>query len=89
MQRLHGDATVLFHDECGGSVVGGLLNPMLDREREFRVALGFSSEPVELNGAKKKEDSETKRKVRLNKRSVVEGMRRASMRLVVDVSMRE
>jgi U3 small nucleolar RNA-associated protein 22 len=89
MQRLHGDAAVLFHDECGGAVIGGLLNPSLDREREFRVTLGFSSEPVTVKGSKEGGEGKGKRKkVRLNRLAVVEGMKRASRGLVVSTSMR-
>jgi U3 small nucleolar RNA-associated protein 22 len=87
MQRLHGDAVILFHDECGGTVVGGLLNPSLDREREFRVTLGFSSEPVTFRGGEEGESKGKRKKVRLNRSAVVEGMKRASLGLVVSTSI--
>ncbi|PWZ00349.1 Nrap-domain-containing protein [Testicularia cyperi] len=43
LRSLYSDSFRLFHDVHGGTVIGGLFNPSLDRSRDFKVGLGFNS----------------------------------------------
>ncbi|GAO48189.1 Nrap protein [Saitoella complicata NRRL Y-17804] len=46
VQATYGDSLLLFYDGLGGSVVGGLWNPLVLGAKPFKVNLGFSAEPI-------------------------------------------
>ncbi|WVQ80672.1 hypothetical protein IAT38_002777 [Cryptococcus sp. DSM 104549] len=51
LQRIYGDALLVFWDQYGGSVVGGIWNPGKDAGRGLKAFLGYSSMPVESEAA--------------------------------------
>ncbi|KAJ9477861.1 U3 small nucleolar RNA-associated protein 22 [Pseudozyma hubeiensis] len=79
LRELYSDSFRLYHDQHGGSVVGGLFNPSLDRERDFKVGLGFSSQPS---------DAGSKTQVKLNKPAIVAEIERLGEGLVQKVELR-
>uniref|UniRef100_V5GFV1 U3 small nucleolar RNA-associated protein 22 n=2 Tax=Kalmanozyma brasiliensis (strain GHG001) TaxID=1365824 RepID=V5GFV1_KALBG len=81
LRGLYSDSFRLYHDQHGGSVIGGLFNPALGREREFKVGLGFSSCPAEEFGSKKVG-------VKLNKPAIMAEIERLGEGLVEKVELR-
>ena len=47
IESLYLDSMRLYYDGVGGTVIGGLFNPLLAKPRPFRVGLGFNSKPAD------------------------------------------
>ena len=45
LQTIYGDAFVLFYDEFGGTVIGGLWNTAYTKPHTFKVSLPYTSRP--------------------------------------------
>lgn len=82
LRALYSDSFRLYHDKHGGCVIGGLFNPSLDRERDFKVGLGFSSQPASANKGKKQTQ------VKLNKVAIMAEIERLGEGLVDKVELR-
>ncbi|SNX84858.1 uncharacterized protein MEPE_03567 [Melanopsichium pennsylvanicum] len=80
LRGLYSDSFRLYHDKHGGTVIGGLFNPSLDRERSFKVGLGFNSNPEEEKGKHPQ--------VRLNRIAVMAEIERLGEGLVEKVELR-
>lgn len=79
LRGLYSDSFRLYHDQHGGCVIGGLFNPSLDRERDFKVGLGFSSCPSIAGN---------KAQVKLNKSAIVAEIERLGEGLVDRIELR-
>ncbi|SJX63609.1 uncharacterized protein SRS1_14361 [Sporisorium reilianum f. sp. reilianum] len=83
LRGLYSDSFRLYHDVHGGCVIGGLFNPSLDRERDFKVGLGFSSCPSSgSSGANKKTQ------VKINKPAILAEIQRLGEGLVEKIELR-
>ena len=51
-QRVYADTCKLFYDRYGGDRVGGVWDPSLREEREFKVLAGYSTIPVDANNVR-------------------------------------
>ncbi|KAK4685401.1 U3 small nucleolar RNA-associated protein 22, partial [Tremellales sp. Uapishka_1] len=47
LQRVYGDALLIFFDLLGGTAVGGLWNPAKEQPRSLKPFLGYNSRPTE------------------------------------------
>ncbi|SPO26844.1 uncharacterized protein UTRI_04157_B [Ustilago trichophora] len=83
LRSLYSDSFRLYHDKHGGSVIGGLFNPSLDRERDFKVGLGFSSLPTTHASGKA-----GKTQVKLNRMAILAEIERLGEGLVDKVELR-
>jgi U3 small nucleolar RNA-associated protein 22 len=81
LERIYGDAVILFHDHLGGNVIGGVWNPAVQDARNFKVQLGFSSKPVALDG-----DVQSQM-VRANEAGIIAEMMRLGQGLVEKVEI--
>ncbi|SPC64141.1 uncharacterized protein UHOD_05221 [Ustilago sp. UG-2017b] len=81
LRGLYSDSFRLYHDKHGGNVIGGLFNPSLDRERDFKVGLGFSSCPTSSKAEKKTQ-------VQVNKVAIMAEIERLGEGLVEKVEVR-
>lgn len=77
LQRLYGDSFKLFYDENGGTSIAGLWNPSLSTERPYKVALGFSSQPVRT------EEHAKAKAVQLNREAVLAEIQRLGKDLIL------
>jgi hypothetical protein len=72
---------MLFYDQCGGTVIGGLFNPSLTaKERAFRIALDFPSVPASTEA--QQDDSKSKQAVHLDRPAFVDHLVKMSDGLV-------
>ena len=46
LQRLYGDALLVFFDSYGGIVIGCVWNPAKDQSRNLKPFIGFSTRPM-------------------------------------------
>lgn len=46
LERLYGDALLFFHDRHGGTVIGGIWNPIKEQSRNLKALLGYSTKPT-------------------------------------------
>lgn len=90
-QSATGDTVVLFYDPNGGLSLCGLFNPALtSKERDFRIALDYASEPVHKKAALANGDGGKPRaQVRLDRAAVVQRLVEMSEGLVKSVTMQE
>jgi U3 small nucleolar RNA-associated protein 22 len=79
LRGLYSDSFRLYHDCHGGSLIGGLFNPSLERERDFKVGLGFSSQPT---------TTDRKAQVKLNRAAIMAEIERLGEGLVERVELR-
>ncbi|CDR88588.1 uncharacterized protein SPSC_04415 [Sporisorium scitamineum] len=82
LRGLYSDSFRLYHDQHGGCVIGGLFNPSLDRERDFKVGLGFSSCPSGGSSTSKKTQ------VKLNKPAILAEIQRLGEGLVDKIELK-
>ncbi|EPQ25892.1 uncharacterized protein PFL1_06923 [Pseudozyma flocculosa PF-1] len=80
----YADTFRLFYDTEGGTVLGGTWNPALQRERHFKVALGFSSRPVEDGGRKSSSPAD----VVLNRQAILAEIERIGQGVVESIEVR-
>lgn len=77
IQRLYGDALLVFHDANGGRAIGILFNPQRSTPRAFKPLLGYNSAPA------------SKSLVALNKADVVDELKRLGAGIVTGVDVRK
>ncbi|KAN0064992.1 U3 snoRNP protein [Thecaphora frezii] len=76
----YADTFRLFYDDEGGCVVGGVWNPSLERPRQFKVALGFSSRPAE--------EAKANANVALNRNAILAEIQRIGEGVVESIDVR-
>lgn len=77
IQRLYGDALLVFHDVNGGRAIGILFNPQRITPRAFKPLLGYNSAPA------------SKSLVTLNKPAIIEELKRLGAGIVASVDVRK
>jgi len=78
LQRVYGDAMLVFHDEYGGRVIGIVWNPAKNAPRAFKPFLGYNSAPAPSEAAL----------VHINKDAIVAEIARLGAGIVVSVERR-
>lgn len=85
-----GDTAVLFYDPNGGLVIAGLFNPSIaGKDREFRIALDYSTKPTKNDASVDANGGTAKSSVSLDRHAVVQKLREMSEGLVVRTVVRE
>jgi len=83
LQKLLGDAVVFFHDLHGGTVIAGLFNPDVGKAREWHVS------PVMLDVELVKLEGKKKRKVKLDRKAVLDSILRLGGSYIQSIEVNE
>ncbi|MCO5565388.1 hypothetical protein L7F22_019061 [Adiantum nelumboides] len=84
IETLYLDNLRLYYDSFGGCSIGGMFNPtLIQKQRAFRVGLGFNSIPASVIS-----ESGSAKEVILNQNAIVEEIQRIGKGIVQKVTLR-